>query len=868
MMRKFMVCFCISMFINFYIKAQVNENFNDGDFTHNPVWGGNVTGFIINSSAQLQSNNTIANSTFYLSTSNALAMAAEWNFYVQIAFNPSSANYIDVYLTSADSDLTVSTNTGYFVRIGNTDDDMCLYRKDAAGAIKIIDGVNGVLNTSNNVMKIKVVRDANNQWTLSRDVSGTGNSFTSEGSVTDATYTTSAYFGFLIKQSTSSFFQRHYFDDITISNYEPDVTPPTIKAVTAVSNNAADVLFSEPIDATTAQTITNYSATSLGSPAIAIPDASNNLLVHLTFAAPFSNGTTYTLTVNGIMDLSGNAINNGTATFSFYTPQQYDIVIDEIMADPDPQVGLPNNEWIELKNTSAFSINLKGWKLGSPLALSGEMPNYILQPDSFVIICTSSAVAALSAFGSAISVTSFPSLANSGQVVSLYSSAGQTIHSVAYSSSWYQNVLKANGGWTLEMIDTKNPCSGMSNWKASIDNSGGTPGRKNSIDGINKDQASPKLLRAFALNNSSVALVFDEPLDSLKAATAANYSFGNGFTPVSAAAVAPLFNTVNITVNTAINANTIYTVTAANVTDCAGNNIGSANTARYGLAQDADSLDIVINEILYNPKPTGADYVELYNRSKKIVDLSHIYIANRNGNAGVIGSMQQLSAQSQLMFPGDYIVITSDSLAVLNQYLTTNAVGFVVVSSMPSYPNDAGYVLILNKQGNVIDEVDYLDKWQFPLISNTQGVSLERINYNGASISSNFHSASSSSGYGTPGYKNSQYQPADGFAGTITVAPDVFSPDNDGTDDFATITYNFPTSGFVTNITIFDASGHPVRKLEQNALSGISGYYRWDGLNDKNQKLPQGIYIIYTEIFNTSGRKKQFKNTIVLARRR
>jgi len=122
-------------------------------------------------------------------------------------------------------------------------------------------------------------------------------------------------------------------------------------------------------------------------------------------------------------------------------------------------------------------------------------------------------------------------------------------------------------------------------------------------------------------------------------------------------------------------------------------------------------------------------------------------------------------------------------------------------------------------------------------------------------------------GYGTPGNKNSQYKFNEEVQGEVAVTPDIFSPDNDGNVDFATINYSFPSAGYVANITIFDASGRPVRYLQRNALSGIKGYYLWDGLGDKNRKLPQGIYIIFTEIFNKEGKKKQFKNTIVLARR-
>ena len=101
----------------------------------------------------------------------------------------------------------------------------------------------------------------------------------------------------------------------------------------------------------------------------------------------------------------------------------------------------------------------------------------------------------------------------------------------------------------------------------------------------------------------------------------------------------------------------------------------------------------------------------------------------------------------------------------------------------------------------------------------------------------------------------------------ISVTPDIFSPDNDGHDDFATISYSFPSPGYVANITIYDAGGRPVRYLQKNALSGIKGDYRWDGVGENQQKLPMGIYIIVTEVFNTEGKRKRFKNTIVLARK-
>jgi hypothetical protein len=546
---------------------------------------------------------------------------------------------------------------------------------------------------------------------------------------------------------------------------------------------------------------------------------------------------------------------------------RYDVVIDELMADPTPQIGLPNNEWLELKNTTAAPINLQNWRVGDATGQSGPMPNFTLQPDSFVIICTGSAVAAMSAFGTTISVTSFPSLDNAGDQLFLKAANGKTIHAVFYTDSWYQNEVKKDGGWTLEMIDPKSPCAGSNNWKASINVTGGTAGKRNSIDGVSIDVTGPQLKRAYTTDNVTIVLVYDEPVDSLPGATLANYSIDGGLTLISATAIGPLFNQVQLKTSTALQANTVYTITASNVKDCKGNTIGSSNKARVGLPVDAAAGEWVINEILFNPRSNAFDFVEFYNNSNKIFDASKLYIANRN-SSGVISSIKVLSATPFYVFPGDHIVETDDADNLALQYLVKNPDNVLVISSPPSFSDDEGDVIALNFQGNVVDEVKYKDDWHFKLIDNAEGVSLERIDPAGPSQNeTNWHSAASTAGYGTPTYKNSQYKLLNAINATIEVVPKIFSPDNDGHDDIATIQYAVTETGYIANIIIFDAAGRPVRNLVRNGTLGLKGYWNWDGLDDKGNKLPVGTYIIFTEIFTLQGKKEKFKTTVVLARK-
>lgn len=534
------------------------------------------------------------------------------------------------------------------------------------------------------------------------------------------------------------------------------------------------------------------------------------------------------------------------------------------MADPSPPAGLPNNEWIELKNISGRAINLAGCRIADASGQSGPMSSFLLQADSLLIICSSGSLASMSSFGQAISVTSFPSLDNDGDDVILKSAAGNVIHAVQYSSSWYNNELKKEGGWTLEMIDPGLPCRAMENWTASNDLRGGTPGKKNAASAVVSDTDPPGLLRAYAIDSLTLVAVFDEPLDSARVSNPSNYLLDGNAIIMQAVALPPVFNQVQLKLNTQMHPGKIYFLSAQQLRDCRQNQM-SQSQVKTGLAMNADTGDLVVNEILFDPRSNAYDYVEIYNKGNKIVDLSTLYMANRNGQ-GIISSAKILYPARYNIYPGEYFVMTEDPRNLAVNY-TVKDPARIFSLSLPSFPDDAGEVVLLNAQGKLLDEVDYDVHWQFKLLANPEGVALERIDpARPSQDSANWHSAASTAGFGTPGYRNSQFMESSIPGATISVNQ-VFSPDNDGFEDIAAIKYSVERPGYVGNIIIFNMQGLAVRQLVHNGIMGLQGQWNWDGLDEKGAALPMGPYVVFSSFFNLEGKKKNFKNVIVLARR-
>ena len=849
-----------------FVSAQFTDDFGDGDYTAGPAWSGSGTLFTVADDAgnqRLRSNSAGA-ANYYLSTPSTSMADTRWDFFVDLRFSTSGANYVDLYLTSDAADLTAGVN-GYFLRFGGTADRIELFRSDAGAAVSTgLQSPDGVVNSSSsNPFLLRTERSAAGVWTFQYD-DGTTGTYLTAGSITDATYSTSSHFGVRIEQSTAgSAVNNHFFDDFSVGPIPVDLTPPDLVSATIITDTQIDLVFSEAVEQLTAEEENNYDITPFNSAATVMRDAVDFTLVHLSLAIAMQSGNAYTITVNGVEDAAGNACVNEMADVTFIVPDEAepgDVVINEIMADPSPVIGLPDAEFVELFNTTADkTFDLTGWTYSD----GGDdftLPAATLDPGGYMVITSAANVAALSVFGPAIAPSGSVSLTNTDDPITIKEPGGLTIDAVTYSDDWYNDAIKASGGWTLERIDPTTPCSSASNWTASNDALGGTPGEQNSVFAIIPDVTPPALVSVFVNSATQIELLFNETM-SATSLVGGNYQF---VPALNDDVVLPLGDDrVRIDLVTPLTVGQLYTVTVNGVTDCVGNAITTSNMLSFALPEPAVSGDVVINEVLYDPLGSGSDFVELYNRSNKVLSLAGWKLANETD--GVIGNATMITNAAFLLMPGEYALITESTDNIAQQYPLSRTDRFVE-ADMPSYNNGEGVVVLQDAPGDTLDRFAYNDDLHFELLNSTDGVSLERVNPDRpASDNSNWHSAAEAVGYATPGYLNSQFSLNPTPGGELTIDPAIFSPDNDGYQDVLTVAYNLDEPGFTGTMTVFDVAGREVVKLLDNELLGATGAVSWNGIMESGDLARMGPYVVVFEAFDLQGNVERFRETVVLA---
>ncbi len=532
------------------------------------------------------------------------------------------------------------------------------------------------------------------------------------------------------------------------------------------------------------------------------------------------------------------------------------------MADPTPAIALPDVEFVEIFNSTNETLDLEGMKLTTTSSM-GTLPAYLFAPGGYLILTRVADVALFSNFGPVLGVSGFPSLTNEGSQLRLVGQTGELLDEVNYLDDWHTSTTKRDGGWTLELIDPSRRCDRQGNWSSSTNPAGGTPGKINSIYQSIPDTSGPQLIQAWPETPSRLILDFDEHVAALP--QAAWFQILPNIQVNQAARLSTGFQ-IQLDLASPMVPGTLYRViTMTDLQDCQGNPANEEWTTVVALPQPPEPGDLLINEILFDPPVGGSDFIELVNVSDKYISMESLLIGNLQPGKEEIKPIQLKS----LIFPGDYVVLTSDPTFVLTSWPKSIA-GLIHISTIPAWSNDQGNVSLFHQQGAdliLLDGFDYTADMHHPLLDDPEGVSLERVSLvQPTNLPANWQSASEDAGFATPTLTNSQFReinedPGEGFS----LESKVFSPDGDGWQDALIVRYLLEESGQILNLKIFDREGRFVKDLANTQYLGRDGFLVWNGDIEGGQSANPGIYVLWFERYRLDGRVDHFKKTAILA---
>ena len=645
-------------------------------------------------------------------------------------------------------------------------------------------------------------------------------------------------------------------------NFNIDLEAPVIMNSYVSGKNSVEIILSE-VPATDFLSLNNYSLNEgRNNPVSVIKN--NNLSYRIIFANELNNRSINTITISRICDNSGNCQRDTLLKLAPVWALAGDVVISEIMADPLPQVYLPGKEYLEITNRSDYSLNLKNWKLLTEGQIS-VIPEIVLDPAEIGILCSIQDTLLFKKFGKVIGIKQFPVLNDEGKLICLTDSTGSLIHGVDYSSDWYGEELKSSGGWSIEMIDLQFPFNYDANWKSSSSVSGGTPGLLNSVAVGRPDISFLGVINVFSVDSLKISVRFSEPVFNLTGNRRSITIDGKEIAEIYTAD--PLFREFYVIPANPLIKGRVYKLEISGDTeDFAGNSIQNRNFS-FGMTEPPVIGDIKFNELLFNPFPGESDYIEFYNCSDKVIDASRLYMVSVNGTTSDTSDLVPVSLTGICILPATYYLITTDREKVLDRYFSSAPDRIYEVTSLPSMPDDEGNLLLLSSELVLIDKISYNEDMHYTLLSGFEGISLEKTgecDFSGEPV--NWHSATESSGWGTPGSANSVVPGTINESAIINLSSTKITPDNDGFEDLLSISLNPGANGNIVSLSIFDENGRLIKKVVSNMLTGNEVSLIWDGTADDGTPVRSGIYIILITWFDARGRSESFKRVCTVLR--
>ncbi|SHO63851.1 lamin tail domain-containing protein [Algoriphagus zhangzhouensis] len=652
---------------------------------------------------------------------------------------------------------------------------------------------------------------------------------------------------------------RFLMDDFFFGDVVEDITPPRVSMVRGYDSNQIEIAFSEPIDPVFSQIQLNYKLDQNEPLEAKLEEDS---LVYLTFEEELQIGESYELEVRQIPDMEGNFLMDTTLTFEFSDPtniQWKELVINEIMPAPKAENDLPNVEYIELFHAGEYPLRLGGMTLANSRN-EAVLPEYWLAPGDFLILTSENSGNEMEVYGNVLGPDSWPTLLNSGDQISIKNDQGELVDQIDYSTATWGGSEWSGGGYSLELENPFLQCDQSDSLLPSIDPSRGTPGKINSVFDETPDLEAPQLIQYEFGETGNLILTFSESLQEV----GLNDSFQ--FSPfLGIDSVWLIRNQISFSFQEGFPENELVKLSISDLLDCSGNSIATTEVEIIR-PSEAKIGEVMINEVLFNPKSGSPKFVELVNATDKYLGIKNWNLANWD-DLGEVNQVRGLSESSLILPPKGYLAITTDASREKMDYPKSIDGDFHEIASLPSYPISGGTVVLM-QGASIAETFTYSEDLHHPLLQDTKGVSLERVSLDSsADWIPNWHSASESEGFATPGRKNSQVIQNELVGNIIQISPEAFDPEGSNGQTFTTISYELDQAGWIGSFRIYDLAGRMVSSLSENDLLATRGLYTWTGTDQNGKLVRSGYYVLLVELFNLEGEKISIKKTIVVAQR-
>lgn len=829
--------------LSLWAQITVFDNFKDGDFSANPSWWGDISTFQVdNNSLRLQ--DSVAGQA-YLALASPISEQAEWIWQCRMVFNPSSSNYLDLILLSDRDSLNASFH-GYYLRLGGSKDQLCLWRKDYSEDTLLACSKEDLLDLASLNLKIRIQRDANFNWTVALDSAGL---WLSLFSVPDSAYRLSRAAGWFCHY-TKTRANLFYLDSLQIVGFPAlDSVAPRLQS-SSIKKGKLELLFDESLQGIDSAFLSTE----------ALSWQLNGASLRLEAKQGFPVNDSFTVRLYGLKDLFDNRLDTSLRLID-YQAFWGDVKFSEIMFDPSPPVGstllgFPEAEYLEVFNSSAKDLDLEDWQLIIDDA-NYPLSKFNLQAHQYTLFCDQDQASFWPRDYAPIYLPwSIYELANEGSFIGLISAEGRWIDSLYYRPEWLES-HKQDGGWSLECRDLEVSCRGAINWTSSQSSEGGSPEAINSVYGSLKDSLGPALNFWALARNDHLVLSFNENLfcDSLA------YSINPPW-PVESVWLEG--KQLHVFFKEPLEAGMEYRFSCLNpLFDCMTNS-SRVDSLYFSIAAPLSPGVLRISEVLFNPDPDGIDFVEVYNLSPNPIDLQELRIAAWDLDNNMAGPPLLISSQSRYLASGEVLALCEDLEPLLKTH-QAKASHCLEIGNLPSMSDQGSALQLMTSSFEIIDQVAFTDRAHSPFIGDPEGVSLKRLYWQGPAIRDyHWESSTKAESYASPGEIKLPKQ----FTTNVLWQPDspYFTPNGDYDKDGVDLLYNFESPGNWGQVYILDRWGYLQCELESGLLLDKQGRMRWNGQNQQGELCESGIYTAVLKYIESGGYEGQVACTLTLIR--